>query len=158
MKAFLTIHHKIQEFIAVVTGVASLITAIIMMAVIKHPVPAHIDGAGNVTRYGSVGVVLLMPLILLPTILLLLAATHIFPLSMWNLPVKPKPGREVRLYRVSAYMVTLMNMETGIFSLVFTLAMGLGWVKLVSWLGGGLCVVMMGTTAWAIIKSILVNR
>ena len=51
MKQFLTIHHKIQELIAVVTGVASLIAAIIMMAVIKHPIPAHIDGAGNVTRY-----------------------------------------------------------------------------------------------------------
>ena len=158
MKVYLTIFHKIQELIAVVTGVGSLIAAIIMMAVIKEPVPTNVDLHGNVTHYGSIGFIIMMPLIMLPTILILLAATHIFPITMWNLPVKPKPGREVRLYRVSAYMVTMMNMETGIFSLVFTLAMGLGWVKTVSWLGGGLCVVMLGTAAWGIIKSILVNR
>ena len=158
MKAYLTIHHKIQELIAVLTGVASLIAAIVMMAVIKHPVPTHIDGAGNVTSYGSVGVVLMMPVIMLPTILILLAATHFFPLSMWNLPVKPKPGREVLLYRISAYMVTLFNMETGIYSFVFTISMGLGWIQAATRLSIALCVVMCVTAAWAIIKSILVNR
>jgi hypothetical protein len=95
---------------------------------------------------------------MLPTVLILVAATHFFPLSMWNLPVKPKPGREVKLYRISAYMVTLMNAETGIFSLLFTLVMGLGKAKLAGPLGFGLCAVMFATIAWAIIKSILVNR
>ncbi|MCR4998891.1 MAG: hypothetical protein K6A05_03520 [Lachnospiraceae bacterium] len=158
MKQFLTIHHKIQELIAVVTCVASLIAAIVMMAVIKEPVPTNVDLHGNVTHYGSIGFIIMMPIMMLPTVLILLAVTHFFPLSMWNLPVKPKPGREVKLYRISAYMVTLMNMQTGIFSLVFTLAMGLGWVKIVSWLGGGLCAVMFVTIAWAIIASILANR
>ena len=43
MKAYLTIHHKIQELIGVVTGVASLIAAIIMIAVIKDEVPMNTE-------------------------------------------------------------------------------------------------------------------
>lgn len=158
MKQYLTIHHKIQEIIAVVTVVASLIAAIVMMAVIKEPVPTNVDLHGNVTHYGSIGFIIMMPIMMLPTVLILIAATHFFPLSMWNLPVRPKPGREVKLYRISAYMVTLLNMQTGIFSLLFTLVMGLGKAKLAGPLGGGLCIVMLVTVAWAIIKSILVNR
>lgn len=158
MKQLLTIHHKIQELIGLVAVLASLVAAIVMMCTIKEAVPTNIDFHGNVTHYGSIGFIIIMPVMMLPTVLILLAATHIFPLSMWNLPVKPKPGREVKLYQTSAYMVTLMNMETGIFSLVFTLAMGLGWVKIVSGLGIGLCVVMGITIAWAIIRSIRINR
>ena len=158
MKAYLTIHHKIQELIGVVTGVASLIASIIMIAVIKDEVPINTDWNGNVTRYGSIGFVIIMPIIMLPTILILLACTHFFPASSWNLPVKPKPGREAQLYRINAYMVTLINMECGISSLLFTLDMGLGGQKHTGFLGIGLCVVMFATVGWGIIKSILINR
>ena len=158
MKPYLTIHHKIQEWIGIVTGLASLIVAIVMMVVIKNPIPMHYDAAGNVTKYGSAGFVIIMPIMMLPTILILWAATHFFPLSLWNLPVKPKPGREIRLYRISAYMVTLFNMLTGLFSLFFTIFMGLGKIKAVGTLSFILCALMIGVAVWAIVKSILVNR
>ncbi|MCR5754691.1 MAG: hypothetical protein K6G30_07765, partial [Acetatifactor sp.] len=81
MKPYLTIHHKIQEIIGVITGVASLIVAIVMVAVIKEPIPMNYDSEGNVTKYTSAGFLLLMPIMLMPTILILLAATHLFPLN-----------------------------------------------------------------------------
>ena len=158
MKPYLTIHHRIQELIGFVTGIASLIVAIVMMGVIKHPIPVHYDWNGNVTKYGSVGIVILMPVILLPTILILLAATHLFPLTMWSLPVKPKPGREVIIYRLSAYLVTLYTMITGIYSLVSVLCMGLGWTWLFGKASIALCVSMLVIAVVVIVLSIRANK
>ena len=158
MKQYLTIHHRIQELIGFVTGIASLIVAIVMMGVIKHPIPVNYDLAGNVTKYGSVGVVIMMPVILLPTILILLAATHLFPLSMWSLPVKPKPGREVIIYRLSAYLVTLYTMITGIYSLVSVFCMGFGWTWLFGKASIALCVSMLVIVVVVIVLSIRANR
>ena len=158
MKQYLTIHHRIQELIGFVTGIASLIVAIVMMGVIKHPIPVHYDWAGNVTKYGSVGIVIMMPVILLPTILILLAATHLFPLSMWSLPVKPKPGREVIIYRLSAYLVTLYTMLTGIYSLVSVIGMGLGLEGLVGKASIILCVLMILLAVVVIVLSVRANR
>ena len=135
-----------------------MIVAIVMMGVIKHPIPVHYDLAGNVDKYGSVGVVILMPVILLPTILILLAATHLFPLTMWSLPVKPKPGREVIIYRLSAYLVTLYTMITGIYSLVSVICMGLGWEWLFGKASIALCVSMLVIAVVVIVLSIRANK
>ncbi|SFB87972.1 hypothetical protein [Butyrivibrio sp. YAB3001] len=158
MKPYLTIHHIIQEIIGVVTGVAALIVSIVMLFTIKEPVPVHYDLAGNVDKYGSIGTVIVLQVFLLPTIFILLAAIHLFPLSLWSLPVKPKPGREVLIYRDTAYLVTLYTLQTGVYSLLSTVFMGLGKTTLVGPLSIVLCVTMILTAVVMIVKSILDNR
>ncbi len=158
MRPFLTIFHLIQEIIGVICGVASVVIAIVMTFTIKEQIPVHFDFAGNVDRYGSIGAVLIMPLILLPTILIMVAATHLFPLSLWSLPVKPKPSKEALIYRDSAYLVTLYTLQTGVYSLLYTCFYGFKKTFLLGPLSFALCVTMLLTAVVIFVKCIVENR
>ena len=158
MKPFLTIHHLIQEIIGVIGEAISLIVAIVMIFTIKEPIPVHYDIAGNVDRYGSIGTIVIMPVIFIPCILILLAAVHVFPLSLWSLPVKPKPGREALIYRDTAYLVTLYTLQTGIYSLLSTIFAGFGKTTLVGPLSAVWAISMVLTALVIFLKCIFENR
>ena len=122
MKSRFTIHHKLQFFIGDLTALASLVFAIVFMLTTNSQIPVHYDLAWNPTRYGNPGVLLIIPLTMLPTNLIIHAIAYFLPPERWNLPSQPKEGCEEKLYQIIAYMLSLIVFESGIYSLLFTVA------------------------------------
>lgn len=122
MKKQFTIHHKLQFWIGILATVASLIFTIIFMLMTKEDIPIHYDWNWNPTGYGHSGTLLIVPLIMLPVNLMIYAIGYFMPPEAWNLPVKPKEGCEETLYRITAYMLSLIVLEDGLYSLILTIA------------------------------------
>jgi hypothetical protein len=122
MKSHFTIHHKIQFWVGILATVASLVFTIVFMLMVKKNIPIHYDWNWNPTGYGHSGTILIVPLVMLPTNLLIVAIGYFMPPEAWNLPVKPKEGCEETLYRITAYMLSLIVLEDGLYSLILTIA------------------------------------
>ena len=64
-KPYITKKHCVIEILSYVCLVASIIIAIVGMAILPDEIATHFDGAGNIDGYGSPGVLLMLPLIML---------------------------------------------------------------------------------------------
>lgn len=91
-------------------------------------IPEKFDAAGNVIKYGSPGILFLMPAILLPCNLLFSLALHLIRPEVWNvsLPFAIRPVRIIVVYRDMVRMQTVLELLIGIFTVAFTFFLYLG--------------------------------
>ena len=87
------------------------------------------DEAGNAIKYGSPGILFLMPGNMLFCNLLFSMVLHVFDMRAWNMPFKLRPGREIVVYRDTVRMQTVIQLLFGIYSLVFNVIMCRGLEK-----------------------------
>lgn len=84
-------------------------------------IPEKFDDAGNIIKYGSPGILFLMPAMLLPCNLLFSLVLHLSNPNTWNRPIEPRPGREIVVYRDMVRMQTVIELLCGIYGLAFCL-------------------------------------
>ncbi len=121
-KPYITKKHCVIEILSYVCLVASIIIAIVGMAILPDEIATHFDGAGNIDGYGSPGVLLMLPLIMLFSNGVMSMVLHLMSPEAWNTPCKIEPGREVLVYRDVSSMITWMELEFGVFTLAMTIA------------------------------------
>lgn len=86
------------------------------------------DKAGNVIKYGSPAIIFLMPAFMLFCNLLFSLVLHLSnPGTSWNMPFKPRPGREIVLYRDIVRMQTVMELLLGSYALGFNIILYRGY-------------------------------
>lgn len=109
--------------------VGSLIFLIISWSKLPEAIPAHYNEAGEVTRWGSTGVLLAMPIIMGSFILLIMQILERFP-EVYNYPERFNESNAKQFYLVSRKMVNqLKNIFLMIFSYVLMnkITIALGW-------------------------------
>lgn len=121
-KPYITKLHVILEIVGLILIVIAFIYAFIKIATIDGQIPTHFNMQGEVDGYGSPLTMLLLPAIMLGTNLLIAGCAHFLPVQMFNLPFKPKQGRELTIYKDCILMVALLELEDGIFTLGITLS------------------------------------
>ena len=119
-KNILTRYHVMIEILGFVLILASFAVAIAAMAS-GEMIPSHYDFAGNVTDYSKPGFLIMMPIVMLISNGTMSLILHFVSFSSWNMPVKVKPGRERAVYGCVGYMLAIMELLFGIFTLAFTL-------------------------------------
>lgn len=85
------------------------------------------DKAGNVIKYGPPAILFLMPGSMLFCNLLFSLVIHLSNPGTWNMPFKPRPGREIAVYRDMVRMQTVIEMVFGLYSLAFNIIMYRGY-------------------------------
>lgn len=119
-KNILTRYHVMIEILGFVLILASFAVAIAAMASGKV-IPSNYDFAGNVTDYSKPGFLIMMPIVMLISNGTMSLILHFVSFSSWSMPVKVKPGRERAVYGCVGYMIAIMELLFGIFTLAFTL-------------------------------------
>lgn len=120
-KPYIKKSHLIVEIVSYVLILAAIIFGIIMTCTIEGEVPTHWDMSGNVDGYGSPASMLILPIIMLFTNLLVSACIHIMPAKSWNMPCKPKPGRELIIFSDMVWMMVWMEFAIALFTLIMTI-------------------------------------
>ena len=90
MRPYLTIHHKIQEIVALLLSVIALIITLVVANTLGDDIPVHWDLFGNADRYGSATEFLIFPVMTLVVVLVLIVCVNFLPIRLLNMPVKPK--------------------------------------------------------------------
>lgn len=121
-KPYIKLNHVIIEIISFVSMLIALIYAIIMSATIEGEIPTHWVAGNQIDGYGSPGTLLMMPIMMLITVAPIALIVHFLPADMWNLPAKPKPGKEILMYQNCVLMIVIMELIMGLYTLVFTIA------------------------------------
>ncbi len=120
-KPYITKKHCIFEILSYVILLACFIIAIIGIVVLPDEIATHYDGAGNVDGYGSPTVLLFLPFIMLFTNGITSGILHFLPPSLWSMPCKIQPGREIIVYRDVAWMLVGMELQFSVFTLFNTI-------------------------------------
>ncbi|MGN0386468.1 MAG: DUF1648 domain-containing protein [Lachnospiraceae bacterium] len=128
-KNILSRYHALIEILGFVLILASFAVAIAAMAS-GEMIPSHYDFAGNVTDYSKPGFLIMMPIVMLISNGSMSLILHFMSFSSWSMPVKVKPGRERAVYGCVGYMIAIMELLFGIFSLAFTLFSGAAMGKM----------------------------
>jgi uncharacterized membrane protein len=71
-------------------------------------IPAHFDGAGNITRYGGRGILLIMPIINL-LMFAGITAIEFFP-QIWNTGVRVTEKNKRRVYAILSNMIVTLKL------------------------------------------------
>lgn len=158
MRPYLTIHHKIQEIVALLLSVIALIITLVVANTLGDDIPVHWDLFGNADRYGSATEFLIFPIMTLVVVLVLIVCVNFLPIRLLNIPVKPKQGREALIYRDTAYLLTLYGVELAVYTLVETIAIAYGTGTFIAASPLVLIVVMVITFVGVIIKCLKDNR
>lgn len=157
MKPYITFKTLIVEIIGMLMMVASLIYAVIVAATTKGKIPISYDIHGEVTKYGSPAVLIIMPVSMLFVGLIMCLILHVLPSSAWNMPVKVKEEKALIVYSDVAFMLGLIILEFGAFTLFSTLTYSCGDTVVV--IGTiVLCVACAVTIIGSIVKVIHDNR
>ena len=120
-KPYIKKWHLIVEIVSYVLILAAIIFGIIMTCTIEGEVPTHWDMSGNVDAYGSPASMLILPIIMLITNILVSATVHFMPAKSWNMPFKPKPGRELIIFSDMVGMMVWMEFVIALFTLIMTI-------------------------------------
>lgn len=118
-KPYIKVSHVIVEVISYLFLLAAIIFAIVKVYTIKGEVPAHWDLKEN--GYGSLRMMLGLPLLMLFANAMTSVGIHLMPESMWNSPVKVKQGNKLRLYSAMVWIMVLMMLVIAVCTLVMTL-------------------------------------
>lgn len=109
----------VVEILGYVFCLAAFIVAAVACATVRQ-IPVKYDGAGNAIRYGSPGILFLVPSGILLCNALISLISHFAGIEVWNLPFTPRPGREILVYRDAAGMVMVLELLSGAFSFAVT--------------------------------------
>lgn len=126
-KPYIKLYHVIIEIISYVVLIIAIIFATIFVINTDGQIPTHYDFNGEITGYGSPAVLLFLPLSMLATNIILSLVMHFLPSSMMNIPVKIKPGNEIKVYSDCILMVALIELILAAFTLIETIAIANSW-------------------------------
>lgn len=158
MKSYITKKHIIVEIISYVLMWASIVIGIIWSAKLPKEVATHFDAAGNADGYGSPYSFLFLPIIMLVCCGISSLILHFMPSNLWNMPVKVKPERAVRVYQDVVWMMVGMEFIFGVFTLYCTITSYMQ--KMNSMLAATFIfmAVLFGIIIWCIVACVRHNR
>ncbi len=117
------------------------------------------DKAGNVIKYGPPAILFLMPASMLFCNLLFSLVLHLSnPGTWWNMPFKPRPGREIVLYRDIVRMQTVMELLFGSYTLGFNIILYRGYGDAITPLTTVFTVAVLGDIVGMLVISARHNR
>ncbi len=120
-KPYIKISHVIVEIAGYLFLLASIIFALIKAASIEGEIPTHYNLQGEIDGYGSPYTLLVLPLIMLPTFILLSLVVHLVSVRHWNMPFTVKPENAITVYSDMAMMIPIMQLLSGIYTLFETI-------------------------------------
>ncbi|SET64256.1 DUF1648 domain-containing protein [[Clostridium] polysaccharolyticum] len=119
-KEYITRKHVITEILGNICIIASIIYVVYLIVTIDGKIPTHFNGAGEADKYGSPAVLLGLPITMLFSNFVMAVCMHFLPKDMWNMPFRVNPARELKVYQGISYMLALLELESGVFTLFFT--------------------------------------
>lgn len=119
-KPYITKKLFIGEVLSYIPLVITFIYAIVQMATIDGEIPTHFNFQGEIDGYGSPAALLILPAIMLITNLIISITNHFCSEESYNLPFKPKPGREYLMLGYCVLMCVLLQWLDSIFALLLT--------------------------------------
>lgn len=99
----------------------AIVYAIVKICTTEGEIPTHWDLSGEVDGYGSPASMLILPLIMFFSNLIISVSLHFAPAGSWNLPCKPKPGRELVILSDIVWMMVWMELLLGVYTLIATI-------------------------------------
>lgn len=120
-RPYITKRHLVIEILSYVLLVVCFMIAIVGMATLPDEIPTHFTMSGRIDGYGSPGTLLILPLTMLICNGMTSLIMHVMPPTMWNTPSKLKPQNAVRALQDMISMITWMELEISIFTLVFSI-------------------------------------
>lgn len=121
--AYIKMHHIIFEALGVLCAVISLIYMAIKVASLEGPVPTHFGFDGKPDGYGEPATLLLVPVIMLVVILTMALISSLSSPRKWNLPVRPKEGREALVYSDMTLMLAILCGISGLYTLLLSISL-----------------------------------
>lgn len=79
-------------------------------------IPVRLDSAGNVLKYGSPGILFVLPAMMIFCNIIFTVVIHFIDPLAWSLPFTPRPGREIVVYRDMVRLLTVLELVLGIFT------------------------------------------
>lgn len=110
----------ITEIVSYVVLFATIIYVIIKICTTEGEIPTHWDLSGEIDGYGSPATMLILPIIMFFSNLIISISLHFLSAQSWNLPCKPKPGREIIILSDMVWMMVGMELVISVFTLIMT--------------------------------------
>ncbi|MGN0438498.1 MAG: DUF1648 domain-containing protein [Lachnospiraceae bacterium] len=121
-KPYIKKSHVIAEIASYLFLLAAIVFAIVKICTTDGQIPTHWDLNGEIDGYGSPVSLLIMPLIMFFANLTVSICIHLVSAESWNLPCKPKPGRELIIYSDMVWMMVWMQIVLALFTMIMTMA------------------------------------
>ncbi len=120
-KLYITKIHIILEILSYVLIAVCFIIALIGVRTLSAEIATHYDLAGNPDGYGSPAALFVMPAVMLFCNMVMSGVVHFVNPDFWNMPFKVKETKKILVYRDIVSMMVWMELEMGLFTLVFTI-------------------------------------
>lgn len=121
MRIYIKGYHKIIELISYVLVLASLVLAIVGMAVIKNDVPIHYNLAGEADGYGSFGALIIFPIVMLFTNAIVSLLMRFAGTNMVNLPFRIREDAMPLAMNLTVLMLVLTMLDFSVMSLAMVI-------------------------------------
>ena len=145
----------ITNVICLLAIIASLVLIILRYSQLPDRIPTNFDFSGNVTGYGSKGMLWVLPVLNL-LIFVPMAAAELFP-GAWNTGVNKRSRNYALSLRLSGILLTIVKTASVLFISALTIIVTLG-VKLPPWLTILFVLVLTGTMIWYFVRLATSNR
>ena len=145
----------ITNVICLLAIIASLVLIILRYSQLPDRIPTNFDFSGNVTGYGSKGMLWVLPVLNL-LIFVPMAAAELFP-GAWNTGVNKRSRNYALSLRLSGILLTIVKTASVLFISALTIIVTLG-VKLPPWLTILFVLVLTGTLIWYFVRLAASNR
>ncbi len=145
----------ITNVICLLAIIASLVLIILRYSQLPDRIPTNFDFSGNVTGYGSKGMLWVLPVLNL-LIFVPMAAAELFP-GAWNTGVNKRSRNYALSLRLSGILLTIVKTASVLFISALTIIVTLG-LKLPPWLTILFVLVLAGTMIWYFVRLAASNR
>ncbi len=145
----------ITNVICLLAIIASLVLIILRYSQLPDRIPTNFDFSGNVTGYGSKGMLWVLPVLNL-LIFVPMAAAELFP-GAWNTGVNKRSRNYALSLRLSGILLTVVKTASVLFISALTIIVTLG-AKLPPWLTILFVLVITGTMIWYFVRLATSNR
>ena len=120
-KAYIRPHHLIIQGLSILAMLISFIYAMVIALTVKGEVSTHVNVVGEIDGYGSPATILLLPSIMIVMLVVMLLVLHKTSPKSWNMPFRVSEERQIIVYSDMSLMMSLICLESGIFTLIETL-------------------------------------
>lgn len=117
-KLIFTKTDAVLEILGYLFHAAAFIVAAVACATVAE-IPVRLDSADNVLKYGSPGILFILPAMMIICNLIFSLVIHFVDPRAWSLPFAPRPGMEIAVYRDMVRLLTVLELLLGIFTFAF---------------------------------------
>lgn len=121
-KLIFTKTDAVLEILGYLFYAAAFIVAAVACATVAE-IPVRLDSADNVLKYGSPGILFVLPAMMIFCNIIFSVVIHFVDPKVWNLPFTPQPGKEIAVYRDMVRMLTVMELLFGVFTFAYDFCM-----------------------------------